>query len=72
VRAFAILCHCLGHTPSMDVFPFFFEAKSLGKKPWVSFNSVAGRVLLTLFQQRTRGSRSTSSGCEAIGGTPLF
>ena len=36
VRAFAILCN-------------HFEAKSLGKKLWVSFNEVAGRVLLALF-----------------------
>jgi len=46
VRAFAILCHCFGHTPSVDVFLFFFEAKSPGQKLWVSFNGVAGRVLL--------------------------
>jgi len=44
VRAFAILCHYLGHTPSVDVFLFFFEAKSPGKKLWVNLNSVAGRV----------------------------
>jgi len=55
VRAFAILCHCLGHTPSTDVFLFFFEAKSPSKKLWVSFNDVAGRVLLTLFQQSYKG-----------------
>ena len=54
VRAFAILCHCLGHT-SVDVFLFFFEAKSPSKKLWVSFNDVAGRVLLTLFQQSYKG-----------------
>ena len=36
-RAFAILCHSLGHMPSVDVFLFFFEAKSPGKKLWVSF-----------------------------------
>jgi len=55
VRAFPILCHCLGHTPSVDAFLFFFEAKSPDKKLWVSFNSVAGRVLLTLFQQSYKG-----------------
>jgi len=49
VRAFAILCHCLGHTPLVDVFLFFFEAKNPGQKLWVSVNGVAGRVLLTLF-----------------------
>jgi len=30
---------------------FFFKVKSPGKKLWVSFNSVVGMVLLTLFQQ---------------------
>jgi len=35
----------------VDVFLYFFEAKSPGKKLWVSFNGVVGRVLLTLFQQ---------------------
>ena len=45
-----MLCHCLGHTPSVDMFLYFFEAKSPGQKLWVSFNGVVGRVLLTLFQ----------------------
>ena len=39
----------------MDVFLHFFKAKSLGKKLWVIFNGVAGRVLLTLFQQSYKG-----------------
>jgi len=47
VRAFAILCHSLNHTPSVDAFLYFFESKSPGKKLQVS----SGRVLLTLFQQ---------------------
>jgi len=55
VRAFAILCNHFGHTPTVDVFLYFFEAKSLGKKLWVSFNGVAGRVLLSLFQQSYKG-----------------
>ena len=55
VREFAILCNHLGYTPSVDVFLHFFEAKSPGKKLWVSFNGVAGRVLLTLFQQSYKG-----------------
>jgi len=37
------------------MFLYFFEAKSPGKKLWVSFNGVAGRVLLTLFQQSYKG-----------------
>ena len=55
VRTFSILCTHFGHPPSVDVFLYFFEAKSPGKKPWVSFNGVAGRVLLTLFQQSYKG-----------------
>ena len=39
----------------MDVFLYFFEAKSPGKKLWMSFNGVAGRVLLSLFQQLYKG-----------------
>jgi len=55
VRAFGILFSHFGHTPSVDVFLYFFEAKSPGKKLWVSFNRVAERVLLTLFQQSYKG-----------------
>jgi len=49
VRAFVILYNYLGHPPSVDVFLYFFEAKNPGKKLWLSFNGVVGRVLLTLF-----------------------
>jgi len=55
VRAFSILCDHFGRTPSMDVFLYFFEAKSPGKKLWVSFNGVVGRVLLILFQKSYKG-----------------
>ena len=55
MRAFAILGHCLGQTSSVDVFLFFFKAKSSGKKLSVIFNGVVGRVLLTLFQQSYKG-----------------
>jgi len=54
-RAFAILCCGLGLTPSVDVFLHFFEAKDSGKMLWVSLNGMAGRVLLTLFQQSYKG-----------------
>ena len=56
VRAFAILCNHFGHTPSVDVL-YFFEENNLGKRLWVSFNGVVGRVLLTLFQQSYKGFR---------------
>jgi len=55
VRAFTILRNHLRYTPSVDVFLYFFKAKSPGKKLWVSFNGVSGRVLLTLFQQSYKG-----------------
>jgi len=55
VKAFSILCNHFGHTSSVDVFMYFFEAKSPGKKLWMSFNGVVGRVLLSLFQQSYKG-----------------
>ena len=55
VRVFSILCHHFGHLPLVDVFLYFFEAKSPGQKLWVSFNGVAGRVLLALFQESYKG-----------------
>jgi len=39
----------------VDTFLYFFEVKDPGKKLWVSFNSAARRVLLTLFQQSYKG-----------------
>jgi len=39
----------------VEVFLYFFEAKRPGRQLWVSFNGVAGRVLLTLFQQSYKG-----------------
>ena len=44
------------------MFLYFFEAKSLGKKLWVSFNGVAGRVLLALFQQSYKGFKGKFFG----------
>jgi len=55
VRAFSIICDYFGHTSSVDVFLYFFEAKSPRKKLWVSFNGIAGRVLMSLFQQSYKG-----------------
>ena len=39
----------------MDIFLYFFEAKNSSKRPWLSVNGVAGKVLLTLFQQSYKG-----------------
>jgi len=55
IRAFSILCNHFGHTPSVDVFLHFFEAKKAGKNLWVSFSGVAGKVFLILFQSSYRG-----------------
>ena len=44
-----------GLLPSVEVFLYFFEAKGLGRQLWVSFNGVAGRALLSLFQQSYKG-----------------
>jgi len=55
IRAFEILCGYLGILPSVDVFLHFFEVKKQGKSLWVSFSGVAGRILLTLFQNSYKG-----------------
>jgi len=79
VWAFAILCYSLGLTPSVDIFLSFFEVKDPGKKLWVSFNGVAGRVLLTLFQQSYKGFkknffkvRSNRRDLALLDGFPLY
>jgi len=51
VRAFQILCAHLGLPVSVDVFLFLFEAKNPGDRPWVSLNGIAGRSILSIFQQ---------------------
>jgi len=55
VRAFQILCGYLGVLPSVDVFLHFFEVKKQGKSLWVSFFGIAGRILLSLFQNSYKG-----------------
>ena len=35
----------------MDVFLYLFEAKNPGDRLWVSLNGVAGRSMLSIFQQ---------------------
>jgi len=41
----------LGHPASVDVFLFLFEAKNPGDRLWISLNGVAGRSILSIFQQ---------------------
>ena len=55
VRGFSILCAQFGLLPTVEAFLYFFEAKRLGHQLWVSFNGVAGRALLSLFQQSYKG-----------------
>ena len=57
VKAFGILCGYFGQAPSIDIFLHFFEMKKQGKSLWVSYSSIVGRVLLTLFQQSYKGWR---------------
>jgi len=51
VRAYQIICAHLGHPASVDVFLFLFEAKNPGDCLWVSLNGIAGRFILSIFQQ---------------------
>jgi len=55
IRAFEILNGYLGLLPSVDIFLHFFEVKKQGKSLWVSFSGVAGRIILTLFQNSYKG-----------------
>jgi len=63
----------------VDVFLHFFEAKSLRKNLWVSFNEIAGRMFLTLFQKSYKGFRgkffrvcSSEADPTAFDGFPLY
>jgi len=38
IRAFSILCGYFGHTPSIDIFLHFVEAKSPRNNQWVSLS----------------------------------
>jgi len=51
VRAYQIICAHLGHPASVDVFLYLFEAMNPGDRLWVSHNGVAGRSILSIFQQ---------------------
>jgi len=55
IRAFEILNGYLGLPPSVDIFLHFFEVKKQGKSLWVSFSRVAGRIILTVFQNSYEG-----------------
>jgi len=79
VKAFGILCEYFGQPPSVDIFLHFFEVKKQGKSLWVSFSGIAGRVLLSLFQQSYKGWRGkffrvccTEHNHSALDGFPLY
>jgi len=57
VKAFGILFGYFGQPPSVDIFLHFFEVIKQGKSLWVSFIGIAGRILLSLFQQSYKGWR---------------
>jgi len=63
----------------VDVFLHFFEVKKQGKSLWVSFSRVAGRILLTLFQNSYKGWKGkffrvccTKHDPTALDGFPLY
>ena len=79
IKAFGILCGYFGQPPSVDVFLHFFEIKKQGKSLWVSFSGIAGRILLSLFQQSYKGWRGkffrvccTEHDRTALDGFPLY
>jgi len=79
VRAFQILCGYLGVPPSVDVFLHFFKVKKQGKSLWVSFSGIAGRIILSLFQNSYKGWKGkffrvccAKRDPTALGGFPLY
>ena len=64
VKAFGILCNHFKHPPpSVDVFLYFFEAKSPGKKLWVTLTGWQGVFSSPCFNNRIRASKGSSSEC---------
>ena len=55
IKAFGILWGYFGQSPLVDIFLHFFEVKKQGKSLWVSLSGIAGRVILSLFQQSYKG-----------------
>ena len=79
VKAFRILCGYFGQPPFVDIFLHFFEVEKQGKSLWVSFIGIAGRILLSLFQQSYKGWRGkffrvycTEHDPTALDGFPLY
>ena len=63
----------------MDVFLHFFEVKKQGKSFWVSFSGIAGRILLSLFQNSYKGWKGkffmvccAKQESTALDGFPLY
>jgi len=79
IRAFEILYGYLGLLPLVNIFLHFFEVKKQGKSLWVSFSGVAGRIILTLFQNSYKGWKGQFFGVcctkrdpTALDGFPLY
>jgi len=79
VRAFQILCVHLGLPASVDVFLFLFEAKNPGDCLWVSLNGIAGRSILSIFQQSYKDwkgkfvqVRQNDQDASLLDGFPLY
>jgi len=79
VRAFQIICAHLGLPASVDVFLFLFEAKHPGDRLWVSLNGIAGRSILSIFQQSYKDwkgkfvqVRQNDQDASLLGGFPLY
>jgi len=63
----------------VDIFLHFLEVKKQGKSLWVSFSGIAGRILLSLFQQSYKGWRGkffrvcyTDHDRTTLDGFPLY
>jgi len=63
----------------VDIFLHFFEVKKQGKSLWVNFSGIAGRILLSLFQQSYKGWRGkffrvccTDHDPTTLDGFPLY
>ena len=79
VRAFQIICAHLGLPASVDVFLFLFEAKHPGDRLWVSLNGMAGRSILSIFQQSYKDwkgkfiqVRQNDQDASLLDGFPLY
>jgi len=72
ISTFIILCAQFGISPSVEVFLYFFEAKHVSTKLWVSLNVAPGRALLTLFQSSYKNFKGKFVKVQASTGAPTL